>query len=341
MRYRTAAVIVAALAWTAILTWPSLGEPPGAGDRSRPTGASRLARRATPGPREEIAKVQGAIRLQRQFVEMMADPLLAGQLAVTRIKDIALKSKKPEMGARALDVIADQVEHPALRRSALFAMSELHAAAGEAGEAIKALVALCAAGPARRRGQTEEKTAQEARRVSRWLHEHPALAGRIIHGFMERHRRPAPAPRGPGGGREAARAIPETIERLHRRLAEAKERCELSFREMLKGLAEEGPRRAPAAAGRGDPCDQIDRRLEKLHEFGRRLERRSRELDEKTEHIERRRDELRRWAEELERGDTRRPQRRESQEPERRERERMERRDRDRRDRDRRERDDD
>jgi len=153
--------------------------------------------KAKPGP--DVKALHGALSLQKQFVALMANPLLSAQLAITRIKDMALASKKVQLGAKMLQVIAARADHVAIRRSALFALSELHEKSGNPAEAIEVmtLVAKVPQAPPRPQAKGADATATEARRVNRWLREHPELARKIIANFMAQ-----------GGARPMLRKVP-------------------------------------------------------------------------------------------------------------------------------------
>jgi len=295
MKRQTAAIALV-LAAVGLLAWPMLADPPkgkpARGPRVRPRVEIHAAR-----PDEGLARIQQGLRVQRQFAELMECPPAASHLAIMRIKDLAIEHRKPELGIKALAGIAAGADHPAVRRGALFALSELHAANDDPAEAIGALADLCRTGG--KAGGAEGQVAAEARRVHRWLRAHPGPARRIIGSLMEAGGHCA---YGPSDGPRAARlarptdrpgragGIAATIERLRRRLDEAGRRCDPPPREGMR--PDDGPEARP-------PRD--DRRPDDLHEFAERLRRRGRELDERAEQLERRCRELDRAFEDLHR----------------------------------------
>jgi len=213
----------------------------------------------------DVAAMREAIHLQR---EMMGEPVLAGQVAINRIKDIALASKKADAGVKALLTIVTSTDHPALKRSALLAAGELYEKSGNPTAAIKMMaeiVKLSDEPPERE----QDHAGREAREISRWLTEHPELAAKIIRHQLSR-RRGAPH-------RERRETGPAEMDRrLDRRAAELKEfaeRLERRRRE-LDELSEQIERRAL-------DLKRLAERLEK----GRRdrPERRRREGDERRE----------------------------------------------------------
>ena len=130
------------------------GPPP---DRMGPPGnvPGRVAENAPPrervgpperrgGPElapipEQLRMLRAGIDLQEKAVKIMGDPLLAGQIAITRIKDLAMKSQRPEVAVDMLRRVAGEAPHPALKRSALFALSDIFEKTGRLGEAIEAM----------------------------------------------------------------------------------------------------------------------------------------------------------------------------------------------------------
>ena len=204
----------------------------------------------------DVAAMREAIHLQR---EMMEEPLVAGQIAIMRIKDIALASKKADVGVKALLTIVTSTDHPAIKRSALMAAGELYEKSGNPTAAIKMMAEIVKLSDEPRERE-QDHAGREARHISRWLTEHPELAAKIIRHHVSR-RRGAPH-------REQREAgLAEMDRRLDRRAAE------------LKELAERLERRAR----------ELDRWAERL-EGGRRdrPERRRREGDERRERGERR-----------------------------------------------------
>ena len=219
------------------------------------------------------AVLQQYLRLQRQAVETVEDPLLAGAIGIHKIKEIAVKSGKLKEGADALRLVAAETGRPALRRLALLALAELQMAAGKPAEAIESLAELCLESdeeedgePARGihgRGRCPCKGEQHERR------EHPERQEGEQGERPEHHEREERQER----------------ERHERREPQERERRERHEMEQMRLRREHGPREMD----RGGP------------DIRQMLERRSRELDEKARHIEQRMEELKRWAQELER----------------------------------------
>ena len=78
--------------------------------------------------------------IQAEVVERLDNPLLAGQLAISRIKDLAVKAKKVDQSVKMLIGIAKENPHAAVRRSALLAVSELRENSGDLAGAMEAMV---------------------------------------------------------------------------------------------------------------------------------------------------------------------------------------------------------
>jgi len=165
-------------------------------------------KRSQPDP---VRQVMAAVRAQAEIVEILDNPVLAGQLAIQRIKEIALKSRKPELGVGVLRAFAERTPHPALKRSAAFAISEVLLRAEQPAEAAEVLLPLAGAdeGPrAHRMGSQEraERLHPAARKLAQWRREHPDLARKILQG---RRGRPGPGrPMGPGPRRRGPQARP-------------------------------------------------------------------------------------------------------------------------------------
>ena len=75
-----------------------------------------------------------------QHVEMMSNPLTAGLLAIERIKELAVDSDKKEPFVKLLRQAAMQAPHPALKRAAAFALSEVLVKNKQSVEAAEVLL---------------------------------------------------------------------------------------------------------------------------------------------------------------------------------------------------------
>ena len=225
--------------------------------------------------KQDVGAMREAIHLQS---EMMEEPLLAGQIAIMRIKDIALASKNSDVGVKTLLTIVTSTDRPALKRSALMAAGELYERSGNPTAAIKMMVEIVklSRGPEEEEQAEEEELAREAREVNRWLAEHPEVAAKIIHHQLSRRR----------GGPARPHALPGGLPHMPG-LMPGRERRE-------RGLAEMDRR--------------LDRRAAELKELAERLGRHRRELDERAEQLERRSLDLKRLAERLEKGRRERPE---------------------------------
>jgi len=283
---------------------------------------------------DEIERIEGYLALNRQAVETMEDPLLAGHIAIQRIKDIAVEhAEKREVNhyLGLLKAIAERAPEAPLRRSALFATAEVLTEADRPAEAAEALAHVLKVGdrplerrrmgPAPMPGRGGEMMPPGLRREPRRM---PA-PGRIRRG-----RGPMmPSDMGPmGPDMRPPRQPAEEFEARDRERDERAERLEARERE-LDERGRELKRREERLHGWTREVEQrdraLDRRAEELGHLAERIERRMNELREQAEHVERmRRDRDRPGPEERER-----IERREAEE-----RERMERREGGRRDRD-------
>ncbi len=216
------------------------------------------------------ARAEGPLEARR-FLEMMHDPLIAGQIAIARIRELALQAKKPDMAVELLEHVAREAEPPPLKRTALFFASELHAKAGRYEAAAETLVKMLRVRdrpePERAGGEADQ-LARQARKVHRWLREHPALAARIIASLRGGQAGPAEAP---AGQRRRAQAYP--------------------FRRpgaMMPGRVPEPLRDMPPAPGGPDVGRRVPRQTpEGLLQLRQREEMRRR-LQERREEMERR-----------------------------------------------------
>jgi len=131
--------------------------------------------------------------MHRQLVEMIEDPLACACIAISRIKDIALKHRQLEVGVKALHRIAEGTDNPVVKRAALLAVADLWLEAGKPREAAEALTDVCRflgppEGPGEEgRPEPEEALEHQARRVHHWLREHPEVARDIIRDIMAEH----------------------------------------------------------------------------------------------------------------------------------------------------------
>jgi len=233
------------------------------------------------------ARAEGPMEARR-FLEMMHDPLIAGQLAIARIRELALQAKKPDMAVELLEHVAREAEPAPLKRTALFFASELHAKAGRYEAAAETLVKMLGVrdrpGPERARREGDE-LARQAREIHQWLREHPGPAARIIASLRGDRVGPTEAPfgqrrrargyfaRGPraimrGRAPKPLRGMPRglgrpNVERRERRpalegLLQPRQREEM--RRRLGGRREEMERRdQPEARQRRESPEQRDR----------------------------------------------------------------------------------
>ncbi|KKL81993.1 hypothetical protein LCGC14_1989210 [marine sediment metagenome] len=130
------------------------------------------------GQEANIRALQQGLRLQRQVMELMADPLMAAHVAISRIKELAAKGKQPEQAVHALYIIGKSDTHPAIKRSALLAASELLGGAGKTPEAIEALVMLCRlSGEEEDDEDEDEGDKEEVAEQANWLCENIGAGG--------------------------------------------------------------------------------------------------------------------------------------------------------------------
>ena len=331
------------------------GPPP---DRMGPPGnvPGRVAENAPPrervGPPErrggpELAPILEQLRilregidLQEKAVRIMGDPLLAGQIAITRIKDLAMKSQRPEAAVDMLRRVAGEAPHPALKRSALFALSDIFEKTGRLGEAIEAMGGVLRIGfePSPRPGVTRAPGGPMAPGAQRGpggvggpapgspgMGPMMGQGGCPMCGRCPMMTRPGPggmmAPQGPRV------EVREGMEREERHGKAMKEKDEREERGEQRGKAvkekDERAERAVEGRGRGEGLrielveprgeqvrrpgkDEMERaekpRLapDRLQQLAEQLERRGKELDERTAQLERMAQELQQWAGKLE-----------------------------------------
>ena len=86
--------------------------------------------------------LEHTVQLNRRVVDAMEDPVLAGQLAISKLKEVADKHKRHREVAEALAELARDADEPVLRRCAAFAAVELCEKAGEPEMAGKILLAI-------------------------------------------------------------------------------------------------------------------------------------------------------------------------------------------------------
>lgn len=84
---------------------------------------------------------EGILAIHR-MADLLESPILAGHMAIARIKGLAVGGDKPDVGIAALMKIARETPHPALKRSALLAASEIYQHAGNTPAAIEMMVSL-------------------------------------------------------------------------------------------------------------------------------------------------------------------------------------------------------
>jgi len=277
---------------------------------------------------EKVRTILAALRVTREVVEMMEDPLLSGQLAIQRVKELAIEGERLEQGAGLLVRMSGGTDHPALKRSALFAASELLAKADkfEAAAAVAARVMMVGKPPAEPKRRVPQPLGTQRRalrgrvqRMPRPDERPPGLPSgppRTPPMYRDDDRRPGP-PR-PGMGIRPDRA-PEQAERAEqlqrmgervRRAAEDIERRERELRENAERIEHRERETREHAEG-------MERRRRELDERAEELEHRKRELDKRAEELETRAERLDKLAEELERrGDRAERPSREGREPE-------------------------
>ena len=149
---------------------PALAQPA----RGRP-GPDDLFRKAKPKAKpaaptaDEMRQMRSMLDIQMRLIDVMDNPLLSAQIAISQIKDLALKTKKLEVGIGALTAIAQEAPEPAIRRAALFALADLHKQADNPAEAMEALARVCLQrepGP-REREAAERREREELERRER------------------------------------------------------------------------------------------------------------------------------------------------------------------------------
>ena len=185
----TALTVVVVLCALAVPAEKPRGRP------HRPPARVRLERQVPRVPPEhQPLALQRQLRMHRQLVEVIEDPLACACIAISRIKDIALKHRQLEVGVEALHRIAEGTDNPVVKRAALLAVADLWLEAGKPREAAEALTDVCRflgppEGPGEEgRPEPEEALEHQARRVHHWLREHPEVAREIIRDIMAEHR---------------------------------------------------------------------------------------------------------------------------------------------------------
>ncbi len=227
MKTRIAAVLMV-LTCLAVVAGPAFAQPavsPGGGELFVVKKGGKPQK-----PSEALRNLQAGLQLQAHLAGIMDNELLSAHIAITKIKDMALQTKKLEYGIGALMAISNESDEAPIRRAALFALSELQVKAGNTVGAMEALARTCLPAPRRerreraeaeererheRRERAEERERaearergrgrgekepmpDEAREICRWLRAHPDVAHRIIRSHFADALAPKPA--GPCGG---------------------------------------------------------------------------------------------------------------------------------------------
>ena len=161
------------------------------GDKPRPDAGRPEVRREgdKPRPAPDVQAIAEQFRFQRGLLEVLSDPAMAAQIAIIKIKELAAKTNEVGPALEAMERIAKSDVPPGVRNSALLTRAELLEKSGRISEAFETLAQIAASKP-----QGDEVAAQ-AQHVSRWLNEHPDVAGRIIQNFQQT--RGGAAPGGP------------------------------------------------------------------------------------------------------------------------------------------------
>ena len=269
-------------------------------------------RRPAPGA-QAMAKVRvmmQALEIQEHFAKMLDRPLLAGQLAITRIKDLAVSGKKYEAGAELLLAAVEETPQPALRRSALLAASELCEKAGKVERAMEiAAMVLQVETEPEEEEEEREVLAEWHRQAVRGLRVHPELGVRAFRGLLP----PGPLHGGVparGSARGRGRGQPRPPQRGGRPFMQP--RLRIHREEAKPTPPERHERREPRRPGRereaerrergmGEMKEALHNRARELDQLAERLKHMQRQLQERAEQLERRQERLEAHLRELKR----------------------------------------
>jgi len=264
----------------------------------------------------EVPSERDMDNLER-LIAMMENPDTAGMVAIHKIKEIALKTKEHREGIDMLEHVAHESPRPAVRRAALFTISELRIQYKDFHGAMEALARSTESMEPRGRHERRQAPRGESPRREHGAHHREQgpqsrfQQYRRGHGFFSRFRdhfrartsldRSGPDPRrGPWSRLRTRqplqarprppqhRPAPHQVRRavpveFQRRLAEARQRIERVERELRE-----------RAAG-------IDRKAEEIERFEQKFRERDREFDRRAERLKNHESELKKLEQELHR----------------------------------------
>ena len=311
MKRKTILAVTIVLAIAAAALWTARQADAKDSKPEKKAKPDRPAKKDRKGPSERDME-----NLERLIV-MMENPDTSGMLAIHKIKEIALETKEHRDGVDALEHVANESPHPAVRRAALFAISELRMQHKDIREAMEALARSTESMEPRGRHEKPQGPRGESPHREHGAHHREQgphsrfQQHRHGHGFFSRLRehlrerawrgRSGPDPgRGPWSRFRPGQllqaqprplqhrpappqvGLPGPVE-FQRRLAEAKQRIEPVERELRE-----------RAAG-------IDRKAEDLKRFEQKLREQDREFSRRAEHLEDRQSELKKLEQELRR----------------------------------------
>jgi hypothetical protein len=121
-----------------------------------------------------VGEPENGIRAIQRMAGLLDSPILAGHLAIARIKDLAIEADQPDLGIAALMKIARETPHSVLKRSAMLAASEIYQEAGNTAAAIEMMVSLVKTAEHEER-PVDRSVEREGMEFGRMLREHPEL----------------------------------------------------------------------------------------------------------------------------------------------------------------------